>query len=75
MNNEQNNEQNLNIAESQQLNIAGVSGSLIEWQYVSLTGHYGYWVIKANKSKFEKEEMTANKETKWLNKGEDPNYR
>ena len=52
-----------------------VSGSLIEWEYIFMTGHYGYWVVKANKSKFEKEEMTANKETKWLNKGENPNYR
>jgi hypothetical protein len=51
-----------------------VSGSLIEWQYVSLAGHYGYWVIKANKSKFEKEEMTADKETKWFKIGENPNY-
>jgi hypothetical protein len=68
-------EQNFDNPQHQQLNIADVSGSLIEWEYVFMTGHYGYWVIKANKSKFEKEEMTANKETKWLNKGENPNYR
>ena len=70
-----NKEQTSNNTQTQQLNIAGVSGSLIEWEYIFLTGHCGYWVIKANKSKFEKEEMTANKETKWLNKGENPNYR
>jgi hypothetical protein len=67
--------ENTNTPLQPSLDIAGVSGSLIEWEYVFMTGHYGYWVVKANKSKFEKEEMTANKETKWLNKGKNPNYR
>lgn len=32
---------------------------LVEWHFVSLSGHCGYWVIAANKSQFTKENMVA----------------
>ena len=46
---------------------------LVEWHYVSLRGHYAYWVIAANKSKFEKEEMVAIAKV-FLPKGEKAEY-
>ena len=56
--------ENINESENEQL---------IEWQFISLKGHYAYWVVKNNKTKFEKQEMAANKKTMFLKKGVNPN--
>lgn len=47
---------------------------LVEWHYIVLHGHYGYWVIANNKSDFAKKYMTALSKV-FLPKGEKAEYK